>query len=304
MADRIEDKTLMLRYLLGQLPPDARDSLEERYLADTDLFEELVASENDLIDSYVRGQLSGPSRLQFESRYLATPELRERVKLARTLADYDPNFAPSRSSPGWWKQIAGPRAMPSMRFALSGIFVAVLIWATWMTVVNVQLRRELEQTNILRARLQQQQQELQRQIAEQSAQLKQVHVSPPTQEITQLQELGRPTISLALAPGLSRSGGKSSVLPISTDLSSVLLLQTGSGPYSSYSISLETPDGKQILKRDNLKVVSTASGRLVPVLLPSNALSRGDYIVRLTGIKPDHQSEAVDTYIFRAVPAH
>src|SRR5215469_4346956 len=99
MADRSEDKTLLERYILGQVSPEERAVLEERYQADGDLFEELIAKENDLIDSYVRGELSGSARLQFESRFPAIPELRERVELARSLASHIPEPVLGEASP-------------------------------------------------------------------------------------------------------------------------------------------------------------------------------------------------------------
>src|SRR5262249_30090505 len=133
-------------------------------------------------------------------------------------------------------------------------------------------------------------------------QLQQIKAGSPAQEVAQLGETGRPAITLAVSPGIPRSPGESHILPLSSEISTaLLLLKTGRGSYASYSIVLETAEGKQILKRDGLKAVSTASGRVVPVSLSSSAIQRGDYILRLFGTSPEGQTEEIDAYSFRVV---
>lgn len=299
MVDNTKDKTLMVRYLLGQVSAEERHGLEERYFADTDLFEELVGTENDLIDAYVRGQLSSAQRFQFESRFLATPELRDRVRAARSLAGYDSDL--SGKSPGLWKLSSRSAIGPALRFVFSGVVVALLVWASWATVSNFRLRRQIEQANIEHARLLQQQQEAQRQIAELNARV-QSQENNQTQELLPPGQTGQPIISLMLAPGVSRSGSKSTVLPLSSGVSgAMLLLKARPDPYSSYSVSLETPEGRQVLKRNGLKALSPGNAKVVQVFLPSSALQRGDYVLRLFGNNPGVQTEEIDAYSFRAV---
>jgi anti-sigma-K factor RskA len=71
---RTSDETLMRRYLLGDLPQEERGSIEDRYLADDEVFEALVATENDLIDAYARGGLADDERRKFEAEYLTILE--------------------------------------------------------------------------------------------------------------------------------------------------------------------------------------------------------------------------------------
>jgi len=300
MAESTQDKTLIVRYILGQVSAEERADLEERYFADSDLFEQMVAAENDLIDSYVRGRLSGPEQFQFENRFLATPELRERVRSARAIADYRSDAA-SISTPDTGKAITRRRPMmPALRFAFAGLALALLIWGSWVMVLNLRLRREIDLLTRERANIERQQQDLQRQITELTAQVKQGNT--PSQEIAQLGEPGKPAISLALAPGIPRSGGQANILPISPDVSSAFLwLKTGPDSYSSYSAILETPEGNQILKRGGLKAFSSGSSRIVQLALSRSALQRGDYIVRLFGNHSSGQSEEIDAYSFRVV---
>src|SRR5258708_24741749 len=83
---KTNDEILLRRYFLGDLPQEERVRLEDRYLADVEVFEELLAAENDLIDAYVRGELTEAERQQFEMEYLKSPERRERLDFARTLS--------------------------------------------------------------------------------------------------------------------------------------------------------------------------------------------------------------------------
>ena len=303
MTESTQDNTLIVRYILGQVSPEERAKLEERYFADSALFEQMVAAENDLIDSYVRGELSGPERFQFENRFLATPELRERVRSARAIADYQSGAAALISTPHTVKAITRRKLlMPAWRFALACVALALLVWASWMTMSNVRLRHELDRLSAERANAERQQRELQRQIADLNEQLQQIKAGSPAQEIARLGEPGRPVLSLSLSPGIPRGHGKANVLPVSSEVSTaLLLLKTGSDQYSSYSVFLETPEGKQILKRDGLKGVSTASGKAVPVALSSSSLTRGDYILRLFGNNLKGQTEEIAAYSFRIV---
>src|SRR5690349_19219423 len=81
-------RSMMIRYLLGQLSAGERAELEERYFADDELFNELVSLENEIIDFYVQGKLSKDQRQQFESYFLANPERREKVRFAKSLLNY------------------------------------------------------------------------------------------------------------------------------------------------------------------------------------------------------------------------
>ena len=302
MVDRAEGKTLILRYILGQVSPEERADFEERYFADSDLFEELLAAENDLIDSYARGELSGPDRFRFESRYLATPELRKRVQFSKSLADYSSSVIPLSPAPRWWKSITSPGLGPAARFALTGVIVGLVGCSVLITIGNIQLRRQLEQMSAEQARVQQQEQASQLQITDLNAQLQRLQASNRTQEIAQLEPPGVPLISLTLSPGLPRSTGRASVLPISPGVSTVLLLlKTSQDSYTTYGVSLETPGGRQVLKKDELKALLATSAKVVPVSLPSSALQRGDYVLRLIGSNPGVQSEEVDVYSFRVV---
>ncbi len=68
------EKQEMRNYLLGTLAADRRAELEERILSDPDLQEELLLSEEELIDQYVADGLSTREKEQFETNFLVSAE--------------------------------------------------------------------------------------------------------------------------------------------------------------------------------------------------------------------------------------
>src|SRR5947207_2409634 len=85
MMHEFNPDSLLVRYLLGEASPEERSHLEARYVTNAELFEELVAAENDLIDAYAGGHLSDSDRRRLEEYFLVTPERRQRVEFAKAL---------------------------------------------------------------------------------------------------------------------------------------------------------------------------------------------------------------------------
>ena len=80
ITDHDDDE--LVRYVLGLLPDEASERLDEASIADDEVAARLRTAETNLIDSYVRGELSGATLERFESYYLSSPRRRENVKLA------------------------------------------------------------------------------------------------------------------------------------------------------------------------------------------------------------------------------
>jgi hypothetical protein len=95
------DDALARAFLLGELPPDEQERVEERLLKDGEFFEHIVGTEFDLADAYVRGRLPRADRERLEARLAASPALAERVEAARALAAAradDRHRAPARQA--------------------------------------------------------------------------------------------------------------------------------------------------------------------------------------------------------------
>lgn len=82
----MSDDELVRRYLLGGLPGDEQEALEQRLLREDDLFELAEAMEAEVLEDYARGELTSEQKERVE-RYLATsPEGRLRLAVVRGLA--------------------------------------------------------------------------------------------------------------------------------------------------------------------------------------------------------------------------
>src|SRR5438045_641500 len=84
--DQIRDEGRLTRYLLGDLPDEERERLDELSVVDDDFCWRLKAAEDDLVDSYVKGELDSESMKLFRAVYLSSPKRREKVRFAETLA--------------------------------------------------------------------------------------------------------------------------------------------------------------------------------------------------------------------------
>jgi hypothetical protein len=83
LRDSAADNERLVRYLLGLLPADEAERLDEQSIVDDDAACRLLSVENDLVDAYVRETLDPDRRFRFESHYLTSPIRRRRVMFAR-----------------------------------------------------------------------------------------------------------------------------------------------------------------------------------------------------------------------------
>lgn len=77
---------ILRRFLLGQLGDDERAAIERRFFEDAQLFDLLLAVEDELIDEYARGVLKGNERARWEQVLAADPAGGKRVKFASALS--------------------------------------------------------------------------------------------------------------------------------------------------------------------------------------------------------------------------
>jgi anti-sigma factor RsiW len=292
-------RTRLTHYLLGEVSQDERAEIEEEYLRNDELFEELVAAENDLIDDYVRGKLSGAERAQFEARFLSLPEKRERVQFARSLMRFGPP-PPSSAADAVAVQRPGPAISTlAARIAWTSVLLAILAGFVWVALINRKLRDQLETEHAGQSNGQRQVQELRQQLAE----LQQATASSQTQQIKDLPPPGSASLSLTLVPDLARGSGRQITLRLDSGISQVLLLLRREHRESAfYDVVLETAEGIRIWQKKNLGAELAGDGNVViSVEMPPRMLNPGDYVLRLfrsaTGKPPDE----LDAYSFRVV---
>lgn len=93
---------VLLRYLLGALPFDEAEPIEEASIVDDDIAERLNSMERDLIDNFIRGEMEGPGLAKFQSWYLSSPLRVQKVEVARAIlcnSDGVTEKAPTNATP-------------------------------------------------------------------------------------------------------------------------------------------------------------------------------------------------------------
>jgi len=301
MSNNAQRKTLMMDYLLGQMSPEQRTEFEEQYLSNDDLFEELEAAENDMIDAYIRGELGATEQKQFETYYLSSPERRERVQFAKSLMNY--GSAPRELTPGAGKLRSdattafGGVPSPGMRLALAAVLVVAIAGFSWMAAANRKLRHQLETAQAEQADAQRQAQQLRQTVADLQA-----GQNPAT--LTDMPAPGSIVLSLALAPDLVRNGNQQqSTLHLTAGISEVrLLLRHDHDGNLTYNAVLETAEGTQVWRRNSLASRPASNGStVITVQISPSVLKRDDYILRLFRLTSNGKAEDVGAYSFRVL---
>lgn len=312
----------MTRYLLGQMSAGDRSRFEEQYLADPELFEELIAAEDEMVRSYLRGDCAGPDKKDFESRYLTTQPGRDKVEFEQSLMEYlassrvsaiqDPeaNRNPATDAGvvrGARHELADKQPVEISRrpvvwvWGFAAACFVVALFAAWLTVLNVRLRHELAQLQTQQADLRSQADDLNRQLANLNAILQQKGEHNDG-EIAGLQPPDAGMAPFVLTSHLERNPGPQRQLVIPRGVANApVQLQLDHDDFSKFSVVLETADGEQIWKKDKLSSRSVRSGkRVIDFKLPASVVRSGSYVLRLSGTGAQSSEEVAD-YIFRAI---
>lgn len=270
----------MTQYLLGQLPEHEEAEMERRYLADDTLFEELLATEDDLRDAYVRGELSAPDCEAFEQRLLALPQQRQRQEFARTLRQClletggpAQPLTHRESRWEWLRRALGAQRQRVLVPALSAA-LAVLITGGWW----LQHRRVPRPTTG----------PVPGQVPEaQAPKLPKVHEGQTV------------TFAVTLAPGLVRGAEESKSVVIPPEATRVRFEARFEGDYPRYEALVETVEGRQVWSEGNLQAETFLSGKRIFLDLSSRLLAPGDYILAVRGLPASGAAETVAEYAFR-----
>jgi hypothetical protein len=323
---------LIVEYLLGDLPEEKQSEIEDRAFQDEQYLQEILSAESDLIDEYVRGELSDSARLQFESRFLASAERRRKVEFARALASVTPEFAaleknirPATAPP----PVSWPSALavflrglnPAAKFLLAATALLIVIGGSWLITESLRLRAELSDLRAEQQSRESQQQALQQQIADEqtrrqelAAQLQREREQRERsqQQVGELQRelegsaskpLQSAVVSLALWPGISRSGSARPKLVL-PQASRRVRIQIGVEPedvYRSFRAELRAPGGQSIWNQDSLSARQVRAGRAVILNLPASILVAGEYELVLKGVTGEGTTEDISYHYFDVV---
>ncbi len=312
------DQKLVVRYLLGQLPEEEQQRLEERAFSDQEYLRNVLAVERDLIDEYVRGELSAVERQQFEKLFLASPERRRKVEFARALTSLV-SEAPQPEKAG---RPAEPEASrleslvaflrgsnPILQYSLAAASLFFVIGGLWLITGNLRMREQIAGLEAERRERQERLEALENQVAgalargdELAAQLRQERSRESARQLQRERSEGRPTVfSLALLPGLPRGAADrpTLVLPRSARLARLDVGLEPGDEYGRFRAELRTRDGREIFIQNNLK--ARRAGQTVTMDMPATILDPGEYELALKGVTAQGTVEEIGYYYFTVI---
>lgn len=309
----------MARYLLGELPEAERLRLEEQFFTDTEVFEQMLALEDELMYDYLQGEMDASQRSHFERRFLASTEGRERAAFAQALlagiaeapATEPQAMAQTATAPSRIQSLLAPllAANSFMRFSFAAVAVALLLGGAWLVIETARLRSENARLQIARATQEQaagseraRREELTAELERERAQRAQLEREKARLEAAAPSPEPRGLLALALTPGLvrdindPRSAPKRIHLPPGANLLQLQLDIRKPGRHQSYRATLETADGDEIWRQSRLRAGTAASGQAVVLTLPTGLFAPGDYVITLSGMTATGEAQEVGDY--------
>lgn len=292
-----EIKDAMIRYLLGMATPVEQEALEDRYAADPQVFEQLVAVENELLDQYARHELSAKDRIAVERHVLAHPRRHARAQFAAALIAESDKWTPPQELlfsfrqrwANWWR---GSHHSWELSFGLTAAAILLIagVWWLWRKPAPSNVAQpsiaSISPTAVI------------------SSSPAPTATSPTPTPVVTPQPTVKPSapavLAFTLVGAVVRDGGKTQRLSIPPDTKQVQLKMNLTGEeYPQYQMQLRTSAGKEILTQTKLK--PAANKKSVTVNIPSNQLPQGDYFLALSGVSADNEAEELVTYFFRVI---
>ena len=295
-----EDQYLV-RYLVGSLPPEEADRLDQLSVADDDFAWRLREVENDLVDSYVRSEINGETLARFKAFYMATARRRQKVQFAEGLRQFQVSKAtaaeasgkPSRSRFSFRGMFSPSRIAPQFGVAFAAL--VMLLVAGYLLVQNAHLRREADDARAQYESIDRRARNLENELKQQLSKTETTKSLPV--DIGQLK-----TVSLLLPPP---TRGLSSLQTVTlhphTDLV-VLLLTLESAKFPRYRVTLKDPaTNKVVWQSSELETGSAGDSKAVSAGLPANLLKEGNYIAEVSGLPDAGRQRVVGDYPFHVV---
>ena len=316
----LNERELLVKYLLGELSEAERSGIAERYFEDDDCFNELLDVENELLDRYVCESLTRKERDAFRRYLERLPDGREKEAVARSLirlADGDNESARkilNEHAPvaGSWPQsprnsTSKPRAMLQYTVAAS-----LVLMVLGLTFLFFQIRRLSNANDQLRVRISglESEKDLLEQRAhgshpdagsehvrelEEQLRLEQQANEAHAQRLASLQP-GKPVVASWMLTSAFRSASTpdSVTLPKSAKIVSINIPIESNEQVSTYRAIIQTTTGGQRLELAGLR--ADKPRRSVSLKLPADYFAETAYKLTLVGTDKDAPEPARDYY--------
>lgn len=311
----------IIHYLLGSLPAEEAEHFDELSFTDDEFAEQLKVAEKDLIDAFIHDELTGEHLEKFNSYYLTSPLRREKVEFAKAFQVYAKNnvaveetIEPQAENSGFFSAIINFISGNKVQLGFAATILFLILGGLWVysrretqpkietahiTPTPIETNLVLENTNSEKEITSANNNEnisITPKIENKNTNL-QTNRSTPTPKPS---VEPKPVIaSFVLTPPL-RGSSQTISIPKGTSLIAVQL-ELEADDYSSYQVSLLDESGKNLWQSGKLKSVSRGENKYLPLRFPAKLLSAQNYLLAVSGIKPDKTAEIIADYPFRAV---
>lgn len=297
------DDEHLRRYLLGSLPPEESERLDELSITDGDVAARLRAVEHDLVDAYVSGELSGDLLDRLRSHYLSSPANRSHVTFAATLHRYQQTAAqtPAHSFRSPWS---------AARWGLAAAAILALA-AGYLLTDNIRLRSDVSRAAQAAAQAQERERQLQAQLtearsvnADTSRELARARESatPPSTRTDSLRPSGAGVLAFTLRPATRGPDSVPAVvIPAATE-SLRLRLPLEMDDHPRYQAVLKNASGTtEVWRSGDLQSTADRSARILSVTIPARLVQAGFYTIEIGGVPASGSVEFLSSYPFRVV---
>lgn len=321
-----EKKSLMTRYLLGDLSEDEQVQVEEEFFANDDFFNELLIEEEELTERYLRHDMSLGEEEEFEAQLQKCPVQRRKVEFTKALREYasnatleEPSLLMQRRRFFSWKTLLFLSRNQNQKLLWSFVTIVLIavIGGSWLIARNARLEKEIDNLQRHQARLQEHNRELEDKLAgqgDQNAQLRaELETSRRQREDLeqQLSALARQnagssagtiqadSVLLALIPRSARNLGALQTLDIRRGVKKVRLsINLEPDDYKSYKVILQTKGEIDVWKHDKVYAQPIANGKTITLNLQADLFTSQDYILIIKGLTLRDQEEDAGRYYF------
>jgi hypothetical protein len=279
------DDERLAHYLLGALPDDETERLDELSIADASFADRLNAVEYDLVDSFVRGELSGDMLARFQSRCLSSSAMREKVKVAESFAAYQ------QRSPGPGRRSFRAESLP--RWALAAAASLALVAAGYLATETRRLRTEVAESRSASASIAERERELQRQLEERraAADAADKELARARDALAQLEArlnaaVGTPVVAAFLLPPARRGLGDVTTIAIPRGAGAIALrMEPEADEFARYRASIKDSASDRVIWRSgDMKPKASGAAKIVEATVPSALLKPQTYLVELAGM--------------------
>jgi len=302
------------RYLLGDLDEAEESAIERNYFADAEMFEDVWAAENDLVDRYVRSLLPPDDSVLFERNYLRSVPHLARVAVARRLlssaavservstASESSPSGPNKSALAWFETLVSSARLRGAFAATTAVLF--LAGFTWLVIDRIRLKEHLGGVETELANQRRDRREIEKLLAAESDKGSKLRSDVERFEkgaltrpsLSSPRAQGR-VLSLALSPLIFRGAGPPQEIEITPRTEWIRLeMHPAESGSSLFDAILSTIEGKRVWVRQSIR----SEFDTVILEIPARKIPAGDYILTLTPSSRDVRGEA-DRYFLRVI---